>query len=87
MAEGNAYTNLLKLMSDKGYNKDVTISVGRVVKLSPMEIELQGYTLEEDDYLMTLSFQKANEEGELKVKDRVLMIRDGNDFYAIDKVV
>lgn len=83
MKEGTSFSNLLKLMKDQGYNKDVSISIGVVKKLSPLTVELNGFTIEEEDLSKTNAFEVSSAaEG-----DQVLVLIDNNDFYLIDKVV
>lgn len=54
-AEGNAYGNLLLLMKEQGYNKDMRIVIGTVKTLEPLVFSLNGFDIEEDDFSMTES--------------------------------
>ena len=53
MAEGNAYGNIINMMKDVGYNKDVKIYIGKVKTLSPLVFSLNGYDIEPGDYFLT----------------------------------
>jgi len=81
MAEGNAFTNLLRLMKTQGYNKDVHITVGSVKSSGPLTIIIDSIEITEEDFIKT----KAAET--LAPNDKVLILIDGNNFYIIDKVV
>jgi hypothetical protein len=82
MKEGSAYTNFLKLIQEQGYNKDISITVGLVTSISPFKVQLpSGLLLDDEDITITDTANKAI------VGDRVLILNDGNNFYAIDKVV
>ena len=83
MKEGNAYTNILKLMKQQGYNKDVDIVIGVIISTSPLKISLGSFIIEEDDFYKTNSFVSSGYIND----DRVLILIDNNDFFIIDKVV
>lgn len=80
MAEGNAYTNLLKLVKDHGYNKDVGILIGVVTSKTPYNVLLpSGLQLDEDDMIIMENALDAD------VEDRVLVLNEGNDFYVVGR--
>lgn len=81
--EGNAYTNLIKMFRSEGYNKDVEIVVAQVVGTGPIKINVRGLEIEEEDFFKTDTFKKANP----AQGDAVLVLVDGSNFFAIDKVV
>lgn len=83
MIEGSPYSNLLKLMKNQGYNKDVSIATGLVNSPSPLTIQIGSLTLSGDDLYQTQTAQKAG----LASGDIVLVLNDGTDFFVIDKVV
>jgi len=83
MAEGNSFTNLLKLMKTQGYNKDVTITVGAVKSPSPLTIIIDTMEITEEDFIIT----KTAKTNATAANDKVLILIDGNNFYVIDKVV
>jgi hypothetical protein len=83
MIEGSPYSNLLKLMKNQGYNKDVSITTGLVTSPSPLTIQIGELTLSGDDLYQTQTAQKAG----LATNDIVLVVNDGADFFVIDKVV
>ena len=83
MKEGTSFSNLLTLMKDQGYNKDVSISIGVVESLSPLTVKLNGFIIEEED----LSKMNAFETSGAAAGDQVLVLVDNNDFYLLDKVV
>ena len=50
--EGNGFSKLAQVMQQAGYNKDVTVEIGKVVSAAPnLQIKLQsdGLVLEKDD--------------------------------------
>jgi len=49
MKEGNAYTNILSIMKEQGYNKDSTFVVGTVVGIDPLSIDMGDYVLDQED--------------------------------------
>jgi hypothetical protein len=81
--EGNSYTNLLKLIKQHGYNKDVYVMIGIVKTTSPLTIDLGDFVIEDDDFYKC----SALEISVPAVEDKVLVLRDDNDFFVIDKVV
>lgn len=92
MAEGNSFTNLLKLMQAQGYNKDVRITIGSVKSPKPLTIDINGIEIEEEDFVMSQTIQlivdgSLSGAEPMKAKDKVLVIIDENNFYIIDRVV
>jgi Protein of unknown function (DUF2577) len=85
MAEGNSYSNLLRLIKSQGYNKDVNVIIAGIKSVSPLKVRLGDLTLEEDDFMATETGKKAL--GSASTSDRLLILVDGDDFYIIDKVV
>lgn len=57
MSEGNAYTNLLKLMKNQGYNKDINIIIGEVKVPKPLKIDLGSFVIDDTDLSMTQTMQ------------------------------
>lgn len=66
-AEGNAYTNLLKMMSKQGYNKDNYTVIGKVTSLSPLKFLVNGLTIEEEDCIIAESLKDSERKIELTV--------------------
>jgi hypothetical protein len=57
MAEGNSFTNLLKLMKTQGYNKDVQVTVGAVKSPKPLTIDIDGLVITEGDVIKSQTIQ------------------------------
>ena len=65
--EGNSYTNLLKMMQQEGYNKDVSITIGKVNSISPLSIVVNNYTIEEGDFYISDHLVKKEYEFEIEI--------------------
>ena len=52
MAEGNSFTNLLKMMKDEGYNKDASMVIAKVKSISPLTINMGKYDITKGDFFM-----------------------------------
>lgn len=83
MVEGNSFTNLLKLIKQQGYNKDIKIFIGYVKSTSPLKISIGKIVISDGDFFKTETFSKAT----LNTNDLVLVLLDDSDFYLLDKVV
>lgn len=67
MKEGNAFTNILLLMKEQGYNKDSDILVGKVKSVSPLEIDLGKILLKEEDMFIPETLKDHELEIELTI--------------------
>jgi Protein of unknown function (DUF2577) len=76
MKEGNSYTKLLKLMKNQGYNKDVSIVIGKVKSTSPLEIDLGDFTLSQDDIFITETL--AEHERKVDLSGSGVNVSNGN---------
>lgn len=89
MKEGNAYTNLLKLMSEQGYNKDVKVTIGVVKSVSPLTVSVDTFVIDSSDYFKTAAVARAiNDPNDpLQPGHYMLVLIDGMSFYLIDRVM
>lgn len=55
--EGNAYTNLLKIMREEGYNKDISARVAKVISVSPLKIAFNGFEIDREDCFLSETVQ------------------------------
>jgi len=91
--EGNSYSNLLLLMKNQGYNKDIKIIIAKIKNLSPLSIDMGKYTVDEEDLFITDRITTLNtsetipEDKKLQVGDAVIVLVDEHDFYILDRVV
>lgn len=99
--EGNGFSKLAQVVQQAGYNKDVTVEIGKVVNAAPnLQIKLQsdGLVLEKDDltvaqhlteYKILLNGSPATIDNKLKPGDKVILISDDDteEFYVIDRAV
>lgn len=69
MAEGNVYSNFLDMFKEEGYNKDTSIKVGKVISVSPLKVDMGGYTIDESDMYLcdSVSYLKNNGIGKTTV--------------------
>ena len=68
--EGSGAARFVQLMRQHGYNKDIEIQLGKVTKISPIEISLEsGIALEEDDLIIAEGLSKLS----LAVDDQVIL--------------
>lgn len=91
MVEGNSFSNLLKLMKEQGYNKDVALVVAKVVQPSPLVVDMGDFSIYESDGDMfiaeTLKTHKRNiqiSSDEVNINEGVLTIL--TPLQAGDKV-
>ena len=99
--EGNGFSKLAQVMQQAGYNKDVTLDIGKVTAAPPnLRIKLQsdGLTLEKEDvilaqhltkYTLLISDVESTINNELKTGESVIVISDDDTekFYVIDRAV
>lgn len=83
MKEGNSYSRLLSLIKTAGYNRDVSVLVGQITKTSPLTISFGDWEVEEEDFAITNAFKTAAP----TTDDKVIVLIDGDNIFAIDKVV
>jgi hypothetical protein len=81
--EGGAFTNILKLMKEQGYNKDIVVKLGIITNVSPLKINLGDFSVVSSDIIKASAFNNSG----YKTNDKVIVIIDGNEIFVLDKVV
>lgn len=68
MTEGNIYSNLLKMIKNQGYNKDSSMTFGKVLSISPLKIKVNGLEIEEGDFMIVESLTEHKRNTQISVK-------------------
>jgi hypothetical protein len=72
-------------MKQKGYNKDADIMLGIIKQPLPdllVKLERSGLELDKTDFIVSETVSTK-----LAVNDRVIIARDGDIFFILDKAV
>jgi hypothetical protein len=83
--EGNGFSQMLQIIREHGYNKDVDITIGTVKKAPPellIELDRSGLELDKQDCFVAFGVSDK-----LTAGDKVIVMSDNNVFFIIDKAV
>lgn len=89
MAEGNVYSNLVNLIREEGYNKDIYLRIGQVSSISPLKIQLHGYEIIPEDYILCehVGNLAKNEIGKVKIGGTDYKVEPANPLQIGDKIL